>query len=314
MKSETGDKELKLRSGFYETDTYHCLGNLNNDNVDLQLIYCGYEECERGHRFGPNKRKVYVMHVIMAGRGKLEAGGRECHLKEGDAFLLHPDEEAWYTADNLNPWTYMWVGFQGMKAGECVTNCGFDHGRNVIHDIKHDRLFDYVCEMLKARSLSYSSSLRRCAYLQMFLADIIEQYREHIQVMENNNIENSPSVTQAKQLLAYITDNYNEKIRINEIAYEMGINRSYLSSSFKRLTGYSPTEYLIKIRMEKAKSLLTKTNHSISDIAAEVGYSDQLAFSKMFKHRFGESPKQYREEIEQLVIGNQKVAPEDAML
>ena len=94
----------------------------------------------------------------------------------------------------------------------------------------------------------------------------------------------------------------------------MGVNRSYLSSTFKRLTGYSPTDYLIMVRMEKAKSLLTKTNYSIGQIAAEVGYTDQLAFSRMFKRRFGESPRKYREDIEQLVISNQKVAPDDALL
>ena len=114
--------------------------------------------------------------------------------------------------------------------------------------------------------------------------------------------------------MVYITGHYNEKIKINEVAYEWGVNRCYLSSKFKRLTGYSPTEYLIRVRMEKAKSLLTKTNYSINYIASEVGYSDQLAFSRMFKRRFGESPRKYREDIEQLVICNQKVSPEDALL
>lgn len=312
MKTETGDEQLKLKSGLYETENYHCLGNLNNDNVDLRLIYCGYEDCESGHRFGPNKRTAYVLHVIVRGKGKLEVGGKEYALKEGDAFLLRPDEEAWYTADFINPWTYMWVGFQGMKAEECVENAGFNSGNHVIHNINPTLLLGYVTEMLKAHSLSYSNSLRRGAYLQMFFADLMEQYQEQVKGLEELN--NEPGAEQVKRLMAYITDNYNQKIRINEVAYEMGINRCYLSSSFKRLTGYSPTEYLIQIRMEKAKSLLTKTDYSISRIASEVGYADQLAFSRIFKQRFGESPRNYRKDMEQLVVCNQKVSPEDALL
>lgn len=303
---------MKLRSGLYETENYHCLGNLNNDNVDLRLVYCGYESCEPGHRFGPNKRTAYVIHVIVKGKGKLEVGGKVFQLKEGDAFLLKPEEEAWYTADNLDPWTYMWVGFQGMKAEECVVNFGFENDNHVIHNIRHSELLNYVMEMLKAHSLSYSDGLRRCGYLQMFFANLIDQYHERVRGIED--LKNDPGAEQAKNLMIYITEHYNEKIRINEVANEMRVNRCYLSSSFKRLTGYSPTEYLIQIRMEKAKSLITKTNYPIGRIASEVGYSDQLAFSRIFKSRFGESPKKYREEIEQLVICNQKVSPEDALL
>ena len=85
---------MKLKSGLYETENYHCLGILNNDNVDFRLVYCGYENCEPGHRFGPNKRAAYVLHVITGGKGKLEIGGEVFHLAEGDAFLLKPEEEA----------------------------------------------------------------------------------------------------------------------------------------------------------------------------------------------------------------------------
>lgn len=53
---------MKLKSGLYETDKYRCLGNLNNDSVDLRLIYCGYEDCAPGHRYGPNKRSAYLIH------------------------------------------------------------------------------------------------------------------------------------------------------------------------------------------------------------------------------------------------------------
>lgn len=303
---------MKLKSGFHETEKYHCLGNLNSDNVELRLLYCGYEDCEPGHRFGPNRRTAYVLHVIVNGKGRLEIGNKTYSLKEGDAFLLRPNEEAWYTADYQNPWKYMWIGFQGIKAEECIVNAGFLNGHSVIHDVNHTILLSYVMEMLSAHSLSYSNSLKRQANLYMFFASLVEQHREHIKV--NEEFENEPWAEHAKQLMIHISNHYNQNIRISEIAREMGVNRSYLSSTFKRLTGHSPTEYLIMIRMEKAKSLLTKTNFSIGQIAEAVGYSDQLAFSRMFKHRFGECPREYRADVEQLVICNEKVAPEDALL
>ena len=58
----------------------------------------------------------------------------------------------------------------------------------------------------------------------------------------------------------YINQHYNEKLRISELATYIGVNRSYLTSSFKKVTGYSPQEYLMLLRMDKAASMLTKTD------------------------------------------------------
>ena len=93
----------------------------------------------------------------------------------------------------------------------------------------------------------------------------------------------------------WVTDNYASKIKINELADYVGVNRSYLASSFKRATGYSPKEYLICLRMEKAKSLLEKTDMPVNAVANSVGYTDQLAFSRMFKEYAGISPKAFRD-------------------
>ena len=97
-------------------------------------------------------------------------------------------------------------------------------------------------------------------------------------------------------LTGYIVENYSQKIKINELADYVGVNRSYLASSFKKATGYSPQEYLLSIRMERAKSLLETTDLPVNTISNSVGYSDQLAFSRMFKRYAGVSPTTYREE------------------
>ena len=76
----------------------------------------------------------------------------------------------------------------------------------------------------------------------------------------------------------------------------MGVNRSYLASSFKKATGYSPKEYLLSLRMERAKSLLEISDMTINGISNAIGYSDQLAFSRMFKKYTGISPTVYRDE------------------
>ena len=61
-------------------------------------------------------------------------------------------------------------------------------------------------------------------------------------------------------------------------------------------------EGLIRFRMDKAAAMLKKTDMSVSDVAAAVGYGDQLAFSKIFKQYYGESPRAFRESEDKLVL------------
>ena len=92
----------------------------------------------------------------------------------------------------------------------------------------------------------------------------------------------------------YINNHFSEKIKIQELARHIGISRSYLVKLVRQETGMSPQEYLITIRMRRAADLLSRSNDPIRSISAECGYDDALAFSKVFKSRFGQNPSDYR--------------------
>ena len=70
--------------------------------------------------------------------------------------------------------------------------------------------------------------------------------------------------------------------------------------------GVSPQEFQMNFRMERAGNLLRSTDNPVGMIAAELGYSDALAFSKSFRRHFGISPTQYREQEVVLVTKGEK--------
>nr|WP_243145844.1 AraC family transcriptional regulator [Clostridium chromiireducens] len=74
----------------------------------------------------------------------------------------------------------------------------------------------------------------------------------------------------------------------------MYLSSVYISKVFKEKTGESPINYLINLRLEKAKDLLISTESPIKSIAQSVGYSDAYYFSKLFKKYYGHSPYKYR--------------------
>lgn len=243
-----------------------------------------------------------MLHFVSEGSGTLEVNGNQYNINKGDAFLLLPDTEAWYEADKENPWFYSWIGFSGAKAKVCMDNAGFSVKKPIrtVECLSHIR--ELIEKILEEYQLSFKCELRRNAYLLEILADLVEEYMQE----SPGAVHFYPGSVYAHHAIDYINRHYNEKLRIADLATYIGVNRSYLTSSFKKETGYSPQEYLILLRMDKAASMLRKTDRSINDVAAAVGYSDQLAFSKIFKQYYGVSPRAFRESEEQLVLCTHK--------
>lgn len=93
----------------------------------------------------------------------------------------------------------------------------------------------------------------------------------------------------------YIEKNYPQDIRLSRLAASLHRSASYLSTKFKKETGQSFTEYLVRFRLDRAAELISQSGAALIDIAFSVGYRDYAQFSKMFKKYKGLSPAQYRE-------------------
>jgi len=115
----------------------------------------------------------------------------------------------------------------------------------------------------------------------------------NIHALSDSKIEMKKRVLQIEQYLsAHFTDDISSEL----LSSRFGFVPSYLSKIFRRQTGLSPTEYLTRLRIEKAKELLeTKKDLLIRDAANLVGYKDPYYFSKIFKKTTGVWPSQYQE-------------------
>ena len=93
---------------------------------------------------------------------------------------------------------------------------------------------------------------------------------------------------------AFIHDNLEESLDLNQVATIACISPFYFQRVFKQVFTYSPSQYLERIRMEKAINLLKTNQLSIKEIAFQVGFSDLQYFSRRFKKHFGNTPSQIR--------------------
>lgn len=97
-----------------------------------------------------------------------------------------------------------------------------------------------------------------------------------------------------KIILEYFDNNYMNNVSLDDMSRNMYLSSVYISKVFKEKTGESPINYLINLRLEKAKDLLISTESQIKTIAQSVGYNDAYYFSKLFKKYYGHSPCKFR--------------------
>lgn len=229
--------------GFTNSARYRVLEDLQKDSVDLCLTYCGLEYCNPSHRFGPNMRDAHVIHVIREGKGTLEINKKKYELGAGDVFYIPPKVEAWYESDKDDPWCYTWVGFVGMKAEECTSQAGFSL-KNPVRKINCvDKVGQYIEQMLEAYQLSYSNELKRNGLLHLVMSAFVEDYCQNNAALGVVAPHPYPGAVYVKHAVEYMTYHYDEKLKINDLADFIGINRSYLTSSFKKHMGCSPQKF-----------------------------------------------------------------------
>ena len=97
-----------------------------------------------------------------------------------------------------------------------------------------------------------------------------------------------------KEGIDYIHRNYYNDINLGTVCDHLNINKSYFCSIFKKETGYTFSNFLNKLRVEKSKEFLLENDESILDIALSVGYNNHTYYSSVFKKYNGMSPQEYR--------------------
>ena len=97
-----------------------------------------------------------------------------------------------------------------------------------------------------------------------------------------------------KNGVEYLHQNYDKNFELTLLASQCNISEVYFRRLFKKLLGYSPSEYRIKLRLEKACDYLKFTTIPIQLIAENLGFTDSAYFTKVFKEKYNETPLNYR--------------------
>ena len=100
--------------------------------------------------------------------------------------------------------------------------------------------------------------------------------------------------------IQFITRHVNEPIQVGDVAEHIGRSRSYLTAKFKKELGFDVSTFIMRCRLEEAKSLLTYSDKSLSEISSYLCFSSQSYFQNVFRKKYNVTPLQYRNNTQKI--------------
>ncbi len=258
--------------------------------VSLSVYNVGSEKCENSFQWGPGVRDHYLIHYIVSGEGIYQVNGQTHTLSAGDAFLVYPNTEVIYRADETNPWEYVWVGFTGSDAAMILQATDFTKEIPVIKNIPYgEDVKRQILHIYDAIGNRFENAVEMTGRLYTALSLFLRGATQK----ESINTANF----YVQKAIEYITANYSYPITVENIAEYVNISRSQLFRSFQNVLDKSPKEYLTDFRIKQACYLLEHSDLSVTAIANSVGFDNGLYFSKAFHKAKEVSPSDYRKDL-----------------
>lgn len=238
---------------------------------------------------------LHVLALVSGGRGLLALDDYAGTLQPGDLFQFAPGAHLRITSSREQPLRYLSIHFdygllrwdgavgvwQPLSQGPLPFPSAMNFGeRPTLHE--H---FQHLLEVWNTKDIGYEWRAR---------AGFIGLLDELARMLSTRSaVEETPSHA-IRTAIEFIKRHLSEPLDRERLAEHVALSPSYFSTLFKQHTGSSPTQYIHKLRIDRAKQLLQTTQLPIQRVADEVGFANAYYFTRVFTRETGLSPRSYR--------------------
>lgn len=262
-----------------------------DESKPLIVTSCGNYKVKKRAEFRtsrPKGRKDYQLLYIAAGQGHFFINGQERVVSAGNIIVYlpgQPQEYVYYKDDKTD---VFWVHFTGSDVEKIIDYYNIRLSENIIYigtSPDYQWLFGQIIQemqLCRPRFEELISLLLRNIFI-LISRNLIKANRA------DNSLENEVELA-----MHYFRENYRSEINVEDYALSRGMSASNFYRVFKQISGSTPLQYILKLRLSNAQNLLENSNLSIAEIASAVGYENPLYFSRLFNKHIGVSPSEYR--------------------
>ena len=247
--------------------------------------FCGHYYCERGYKIRRNYVDNLLLMLVDNGSMRLEYRGKHYTAKAGDIVLMDCTFPQYYdTADYVE---FYWMHISGLNAFELCEYLTNVHD-GIVHRTPNN---EKAAELLRLIVSQYATNqpvgdAEQSRLLYNILCYIMPSVQVYAQADKDSPVQ---------RVIQYIHAHLGEDLNLKQLAAQVYLSPSHLIRLFREETQHSPHEYIVLLRMDRAKYLLKTTSIPIKAIAFEVGYRSEASFSGAFTDRIGISPRKFRE-------------------
>ena len=267
-----------------KTQTYYTAPNEPSANVcdnSKEIVTNCVGAVDRNHYSTRSVRKDYYMMYMIKGSQPISFENKTFLISDGDLLILKPNTQYSYSAKDASV-NYLWLHFTGCSAEQKLLTAGLE--TNTImhcgHSVRIIELWERMYYEFTINDRHFEDM--SCAIFTQILTTF------------SRKVQHISSEPYLQKSLAYIHENYPQKISIAVLAKIEGLSESHYRALFVKLFGESPVEYITKRRIMSAVYMLENTDCRLDEIATLVGYNDTYYFGKKFKQVMGISPGKYR--------------------
>lgn len=226
----------------------------------------------------------FIIEYIVSGHGYLEINDEKYKINPGDAYMIHPGDFCTYYADKDDPYKKYWINFnfaffftEMLKA--------YNINNRVFRGMNLSGFFD---ELFKLEE-KFVSNDEMYIHASKLIFNAIMEIALH---EESNTTSTSQDIAHKVRIL--LNKSVSMRISIDDIAKKFYRSKNDITRQFKKKYNMTPHNYLLTIRIDRAKTFLINSKKSLAEIANHLCFSSEFHFSNTFKKMVGVSPSEFR--------------------
>jgi AraC-like DNA-binding protein len=230
----------------------------------------------------------YALVYVTRGDGifRSETCG-ELNVETGDVIALFPGEWHTYHPSMQNGWDEYWVIFNGETPNHMQRNGILSPQKALLKPGLDSELHQQMVHIL---GLIES---RRIGYEQLAASETTRLIAAILALDRMKPGKESHFEQKIHEARCLLEEHHQTEVDMETIAEKLNISYSYFRKLFRDMVGLTPHQYLLQVRISKAKEMLESQNLSVKEISAAVGFLDELYFSRLFKKKTGVAPSRW---------------------